>query len=492
MDDRVIIVGGGVGGLSAAIHLASAGRRVTILEKNATVGGKMNEVRQEGFRWDTGPTVITLRDVLADLFATVDRNIKDYLTLVPIEPLTRYFYPDGTVLDISGNLAKTVAHVAALDERDVAGYLHFLSYAAQMYRITAPVAIYHDPPTLHQILNLPLRDMLRVDFGHTMDAAIRKHVRSPHLRQLLDRFATYLGASPFQARAFFNVIAHVELTAGLWYPVGGTYAIARAYRRLAEELGVKIETEACVTRITVDGHAVTGVELADGTRRRASIVVADVDATTVYHDLLPGMRASKRLRRWMNRPFSCSGFVLLLGVDAQFPQLAHHNIFFSPDYPAEFDAIFHQGVPSQEPTIYVAITSKTDPDHAPQGGENWFVMTNVPPTGPHWDWGVEAQGYRDRVLDRLASFGFDVRSRIRAEHVLTPPYLEQLTGAWRGALYGHSFNNPLASFQRPHNRCPDVRGLYFAGGTTHPGGGVPMVTLSGKTAARMVLQDSQE
>jgi phytoene desaturase len=434
--------------------------------------------------------VITLRHVLEELFAAAGRQMDDYLTLVPVDPLTRYHYPDGTVLDINTSLAQTVANIERLD--GAAGtdrYLRFLGYAAQMYRITAPIILYHDPPTLGSILRLPLGDMLRVDFRRSMDSAIGAHVRSPHLRQLFDRYATYLGASPYRARAFLNVIAHVELTAGLWYPLGGSYAIARAYYRLATELGVQVRTNARVTRILTEQERATGVELADGTVERADAVVAGVDATTVYHDLLPDMQSSRRLRRWTEAPFSCSGFVLFMAVEAEHPQLVHHNIFFTSDYRAEFGSTFDLGVPYEEPTIYVAITAKSDPDHAPPGGENWYVMTNVPPTAPGWDWKREAQGYRDRVLDRLAAQGLDVRGRIRAEQMLTPLDIQRRTGAWRGALYGHSFNPFLASFRRPHNRSPDVRGLYFAGGTTHPGGGVPMVTLSGKTAARMLLQD---
>jgi phytoene desaturase len=496
MEKRAAIVGGGLGSMSAAIHLAAKGWQVTIWEKEAKVGGKMGEISEAGYRWDTGPTVITLRHVLEDLFRTAGHRTRDYLTLVPIDPLTRYHYPDGTVLDISASLAQTVADIEALDERDVTGYLDLLSYAARMYWITAPVILYNDPPTLRSVLNLPPNDLARVDFIRSMDQAIRAHVRSPYLRQLFARYATYLGASPYRARAFLSVIAHVELTAGLWYPRGGTYAIARAYRRLAEELGVEIHTNAQVTRILVENGRATGVELSSGAVERADAIIAGVDATTVYHDLLSDAASglpghAQRLRRWTERPFSCSGFVLYLGVDRRHPQLTHHNIFFTSNYPAEFSAIFDRGVPYHEPTVYVAITSKTDADHAPEDGENWYVMTNVPPTsaGAAWDWERNAQEYRDRVLDRLATFGLDVRDHIRAEHMLTPLDIQRKTGAWRGALYGHSFNKLLASFQRPHNRSSDVRSLYFAGGTTHPGGGVPMVTLSGKTAARLVQQD---
>jgi phytoene desaturase len=359
-----------------------------------------------------------------------------------------------------------------------------------MYRITAPVVLYHDPPTPRDILGLPLADVLRVDL-RSMDRAIDGHVRSPYLRWLFRRYATYLGASPYQARAFLNVISHVELTAGLSYSLGGTVAIARAYQRLAQELGVEIRTNARVTQIEVENGQVAGVALEDGTRLPAQAVVAGVDATTVYHDLLPESAVSRRLRRWTQRPFSCSGFVLYLGIEGQHPQLAHHNLFFTDDYRAEFDAIFGRGVPYADPTIYVAITSKSDPDHAPPGCENWYVMTNVPPTGPGWDWDQQAAGYRNRVLARLADLGLDVRDAIRAEQMWTPVDIQRRTGAWRGALYGHSFNPWLASFQRPHNRSREVRGLYFAGGTTHPGGGVPMVTLSGRTAARLLLRDRE-
>jgi phytoene desaturase len=330
-----------------------------------------------------------------------------------------------------------------------------------------------------------------VDFVRSIHGAICSHVRSPHLRQLLGRYATYLGASPYRARAMFNVIAHVELTAGLWYPRGGTYTIARAYRRLAEELGVEIRTATPVSRIVVRDGAVVGVELADGVVEMGSAVVSNVDVVRTHRELLPSSSGrARRLHRWMRGPFSCSGFLLLLGVDGQRPQLGHHNIFFSSDYRREFADIFRRHIPPAEPTIYVAITSKTDPQHAPEGGENWFVMVNVPPVGPEWDWIAQGQGYRDRVLARLAELGIDVRGQIHVEQVVTPLDLATQSAAWRGALYGLSFNQPLAPLIRPGNRSADVRGLYFAGGTAHPGGGVPLVTLSGKTAARMVLQDS--
>jgi phytoene desaturase len=486
----IAIIGAGVGGLSAAIRLAAAGQRVTIFEQNAQVGGKMYEVREGGYRWDTGPSVITMRHVFESLFSDAGRRFEDYVTLKPLDPLTRYFYPDGTVFDASSDREAMDRRIAALEPRDVRGYRDYLAYAERIHRITGPVFIYDQPPTLGRILRTPLRDMPAVDPVRTMDGAIRSFVRSPYLRQMLGRFATYVGGNPYTSPATLNVIAHVELAGGVWYPQGGVYSLARALERLAHELGVEICLDARVSQIDVQDGRVTGVRLQNGERLSAKAVIANVDVATVYERLLPrAVVPPQRLRRITAMEPSCSGLLLLLGVEGAYDQLAHHNIFFSSDYRREFDTIFRRGQPPDEPTVYVSITSKSDSDHAPSGHENWFVMVNAPAYDDRYDWQAKAGAYRERVLERLAAYGLDVRGRIRAERMLTPLDLERLSGARRGALYGQSSSGRLSALRRPHNRASDVRGLYFAGGTTHPGGGVPMVTLSGKVAADMLLRD---
>jgi phytoene desaturase len=489
-DLTIVIVGAGIGGLSAAIYLAAGGHRVVVFEKDSVVGGKMRRVASEGFEWLTGPSVITMRHVFEALFSVAGRRLDDYLTLVPVEPLTRYFFADGVVLDISRQMNRTLEQIAALDERDVEGYLGYLAYVARLHRITGPLFTYAPPPTWRDLFRIRLRDAPAVDVWRTLNRSVQRHVHSPHLRQLLDRYATYAGASPYEASAAYNVVAHVELNGGVWYVKGGVYEIARALEGLAQELGVEIRTRCPVDRIEVEGVRATGVVLEGGERQSASAVIANVDVTTVYEQMLPRQAvSSRRLARLVNAERSCSGFVLALGVEGVHPELAHHNIFFSSDYRREFDEIFHQGVPPTEPTIYVVITARSDPAHAPEGCENWFVLVNTPALGHANDWETQTRAYRDLVLARLAALGFDVRDSIRVERTLTPPDVAQLTGAYRGALYGTTNNGLLASLRRPHNRCPDVRGLFFAGCTTHPGGGVPMVALSGKVAAQMVAQD---
>lgn len=486
---NVIVIGGGIGGMSAAIRLRVAGHTVTILEKNPIVGGKMYQLEQDGFRFDTGPSVITMRHVFEDLFTVAGRDLSDYLTLEAVEPMTRYFYPDGYVLDATSDLSKMAQQIEDIEERDVAGYLRYLAYAAQIHRITGDVFIYDKPPTPASFAKVPVWDWLKADPLRNMSGAINSFVKSDKLRQLLGRFATYVGGSPYLAPATLNVIAHVELTGGVWYPRGGIYQIASALEKLATELGITIKTHCGVDNIIIENGHVAGV-VANGQRLEADVVVSNLDVAATYQHLLGGSGInSSRIEKMSSYDPSCSGFVLLLGVEGSFEQLAHHNIFFSEDYPAEFDAIFKQGLPPDDPTIYVAITSKTDSEHAPDGCENWFILVNAPPLSDKYDWESNKQSYRQLVLDKLADKGVDVRGNIITEVMWTPDDLQELSGAWRGALYGPSANDRFAVFMRPHNRSKDVKGLYFAGGTTHPGGGVPMVMLSGKVAADMVAED---
>lgn len=487
MADRVIVIGAGIGGLSAAIRLAAAGRDVHVFEQSNRPGGKMHMIELDGFRWDTGPSVITMRHVFEDLFRAAGRNLSDYLTLDPVEPLTRYFYPDGVVFKASSDLAEMARQIEAIEPRDVEGYLSYLAYAARIHRITGPQFIYGQPPTMSSLLlNTPVNEWFRVDPMRSMQQAIESFVQSDKLRQLLGRFATYVGSDPWQAPATLNVISHVELTGGVYYPRGGIYRIAEAMYQLAQELGVQFTFECAVTEIVVENGQATGIR-ADGQLHPATTVVANVDVTTVFNNLLPD--ATVKLPPPIEP--SCSGYVMLLGVEGDYTKLAHHNILFSADYRREFVEIFDEGVPPSEPTVYISITSKKDADHAPADHENWFVLVNAPALGPQYDWETGREAYRETVLNTMKRFGLDIADKIRVEHILTPVELAQRTGAHRGALYGPSSNDRMSAFKRPHNRS-EIKGLYFAGGTTHPGGGVPMVTLSGKVVADMILEGTSD
>lgn len=498
MPADVVIVGAGLGGLAAAIRLAYAGYRVRLLEKNERVGGKMNIVEAAGYRFDTGPSLFTMPWVVRDLFRSVGRDADAALQIVPVDPVCRYRWPDGTRFDHHAALAPLVGEVTRLDPRDAGGLFRFLAWAERIYAATAEPFLLAPFEGLRDFVTPRfLRDAPALDPFHTLDQAVQRFFRSPYLRQVFNRYATYNGSSPYRAPATFAIIPYIEFAEGGWYLKGGMYSLALALEALARELGVTIELNTEVTQICVDAQTkrprVTGVQLGDGRIIEANRILVNADALhALRHYVAPEHR-----RRWNNRRIdrvepSCSGFVLLLGVDRDYPQLAHHNIFFSQNYPAEFRALFDLQIPAPDPTVYVAVTARSDPAHAPPGHLNLFVLVNAPATSSRFHWEREAQGYRDLVVRKLEWLGLrDLEAHIRYEHRITPADFASRYRGWRGALYGPSSNGKLAAFLRPPLRSPDVQGLYFVGGAAHPGGGIPLVLLGGRAVAKMIQRDAK-
>jgi diapolycopene oxygenase len=482
----IVVIGAGIGGLSAAIALAARGRKVTVLEQLDRPGGKMGEHVQAGFRWDTGPSVITMRDVFERLFALAGRRLEDYVDLVPLHPVTRYFWRDGLVFDAVLSEADMRKQIGAFSPPDAENYSQFMRYAAKLFDTVKEPFLYSRKPGLRDLTRLPLRDALKIDALRTMAQSTSATFRDKRLVQLFNRFATYNGSSPYKVPATLNTIAHVELAAGAFYPRGGVYQIAKAYEKLARELGVDIRYNTPVRRITTRRGHVTGVQIGGNTVGEISLsadaVVCNADYTQSRMRLLDAGGSNKL------EP-SCSGFVLMMGVRGTSARLAHHNIFFCDDYPREFNDIFTRKVAAEDPTLYACITSKTDPAHAPPGCENWFVLVNAPYLSGAYDWHLHAAGYAAHIKRMLArQAGLDPR-QIVVEKIITPADLQQRYGGNRGAIYGFSSNSMSAAFQRPDNRDHKLRGLYYASGSAHPGGGVPLVTLSGMAAAGCVLDD---
>lgn len=488
---HVLIVGGGLGGLATAIRLATRGRRVTLLEKNERVGGKLNLVRAAGYTFDTGPSLLTMPWVIEELFACAGRAMPDYLTLDQIEPTCRYHWPDGTQFNAWQRLPQLIQEVERLSPADVPGLFRFLAHTARIYDAVADTFLLRPFDGLAELLTPRLAwNGPRIDALRSVDAAVRSFFRSPYLRQVFNRYATYNGSSPYRSPATFNVIAYIELAEGGWYLRGGMYTLAAALERLARELGVEIRTGAPVAELLLERGAARGVRLESGEQLRASQVVVNADPRYAYQTLLSGQQATAaRLARL--EP-SCSGFVLFLGVKRRYEQLAHHNIFFSADYPREFAAIFERGVPAVDPTVYVAATSVTDPAHAPPGHMNLFVLVNAPALGPRVNWEREAQAYRDLVVAKLERMGLHgLGDAIVYEQVWTPEEFARRYNAAGGAIYGLASNNPFSAFMRPPLRARGLRDLYFVGGGTHPGGGIPLVLLSGRAVAERVCEDAQ-
>jgi phytoene desaturase len=336
-----------------------------------------------------------------------------------------------------------------------------------------------------------LKDLFAISSLKTLDKHNEKYFRSAKIRQLFNRFATYNGSSPFETPATFALVPYVEFGLGVWYARGGMYEIPRALEKLAAEFGVRIILNCGVEKIEIENGKASGVRLKSGAILSSDFVVSNADAIETYRRLIDKSERKKFTDKKLNEiEPSSSGFVLLLGAKKRFPVLAHHNIFFSDDYHAEFDEIFKAKVPAQNPTIYVCATSRIDRTQAPEGCENLFVLVNAPYTNSNVEWKKEAKNYRNLIVEKLENFDLkDLENSIEFEQIITPEDFEKKYNANRGSIYGVSSNGIFAAFLRPPNKARNTENLYFVGGATHPGGGIPLVLLSGKLAADLIQRD---
>lgn len=498
---RALVIGAGLGGLAAGCLLAADGMRVRVVERTDRVGGKMSERRLSGFRFDTGPSVLTMLPILQEFFERTGARLQDYLDVEPLELLCRYHFADGTRFDNHLDPERTLREVERIAPGESEAFDAFMAYSKSLYEITEPVFLRNPLASLSDFGSLPLRDLTRIDALRSVSERVDRTLASPHLRQFFKRFTTYNGSNPYQAPATLNVIPHVELTLGAWYVRGGMYRIAEAMRRRLEELGGEIRTGVDVEQISVRNGRVVGLQTSEG-EMRADLVVCNADMSEAVRRLL-GNRTSRfeRIRNRVTEP-SSSGLVVLAGANRRWDRLAHHTIFFSGDYKREFDQIFRQRRLAEDPTIYVADTSSHDGEHAPPGGSNLFILINTPYVDASGDapLGQEESGRAgepdrtgawereaDRVLDLLESRGLDgLKDSIVCRQVITPNEFQNLYRSNRGSIYGTSSNSRFSAFMRPRNRHRRIAGLYFCGGSTHPGGGIPLVVLSAFHARELI------
>jgi phytoene desaturase len=478
---KIVVVGAGLGGLAAAIRLARAGHAVEIWEKNAAPGGKLKELRQDGFSWGTGPSLLTMPHVLRELFTSAGERIEDHLELVRLDSACRYFWTDGALID---------EDAAFWSRPEVA---QFLAYARGIYELSGEAYLNRPPGDFWRAFTLrnlwKLRHLGKVATTRTLAAEVERRISDPRLRQIFLRFATYNGSSPYLTPATFNIIPYVEAEFGAWYVRGGMPRITEALAALAQRNGVTFRFNATVTdvRSADRGWEVTAQ---NGYRDRFDLLVCNADALSACTGFLAGLRLPSA-RKILKPDLSTSGFILFLGVRGSDPRLAHHNIFFSDDYPREFDEIHRQKISPTEPTIYLSISARNDSAHAPAGHDNYFILVNTPARDPLRPWTLaETAAYRDLVLRRLEQFGLeDLSGRIVTERIFTSGDFAARDLAHHGALYGWASHSIGTTLFRPPLRAAARRNLYFVGGTTHPGGGIPLVLLSGKMVAEMIQRE---
>jgi phytoene desaturase len=463
---HVLVLGGGFAGLSSAIYLATKGVQVTLLEAQDTLGGKAGRFEYQGFSFDTGPSVFTLKSVLKEVFLEAGESFP--LTLEPLSPLCRYIYPSGRIWDVYQDIDPTIAQ---LSSQEASAYVNLLSEAKHLYEAAAPTFVYGPTPTSFDLLRYGLRHGLKAHPGQSLHEFLQRYNLSPELMQFFLRFATYFGANPYKAPAVLHNISWVELGLGVDYPKGGIRAVVDALEALAKKLGVTIHTQTHIEKLESTHHQLTKVHTHQGSFT-ADLVISSLDIL--------------RTHKLLNKPTplgnlepSLSGFVLLMGIEGQ-SLLPHHSISFSRNYKSEFEAL-DKGLLAEDPTLYISIGSKTNPSEAPLGCENWFVMANAPSlNGQSWD----QKAYADKIVNILESHQLLQRQQIKFVRVLSPMYLEKFSE--RGSIYGHAPHSLLQTI-RPSQRIKGINNIFLAGGSVHPGGGIPLSLLSGKSAAKLAL-----
>ncbi len=495
---RVVVVGGGLAGSAAAVKLAAAGHRVTVIDPNEHLGGKMNCWEAGGYHFDMGPTIITMPQSIDRLFASVGRSSRDYLDMVRLDPGWRCFFADGSVIDLYEKVERLQQELARIAPRDAESLPRFMKYSRQMLRISdeyffwKPYGAISDLFKEYGVLNpAGLKLGSQIHPFTSLHQVVARHFKDPRVVQMFDHFIQYVGSSPFMSPAILTLIAAVQLDLGVWYPMGGTGQIARALEKLAGEFGVTRRNGEIVSEILTEGKRATGVRLFSGDTIPADVVVSNCDIIRTYEELIRDRRGTALLRKERQRyEPACSGVVLYLGCNRTWDHLAHHDFIFSEDAEDEFRDIYDRHLPAKDMTIYLAAPSITDPSVAPKGCTALYALIHTPYRTDRVDWAVEGPRYREAVLDRLEQRGLTgLRESIQVERMLTPVDIERLYRSKGGSIYGILTQKGLTAAFKPGNRCPLFENLYFAGGSANPGAGVPMVIMSGQITANCVLED---
>lgn len=477
-----VIIGGGLGGLATALRLAANGWRVTVCEQGLTFGGKMNRWEQDGYSFDTGPSLITMPWVFEDLFKAAGSLLEDHLELTKMHPLADYVYTDGTRFTYTASLPEWLETVRQLDPRDVDGFLRFMKLGARLFEISKETFLRRRPQDAPDARALKaLRHMpLRYGWGN-YHRTVEAHFHSPHLRQLFDRYPTYVGSSPYSAPATLSVIPYIEYAFGGWHIKGGLYRLVESLIALAHKLNVTLLTNARVERIEHDERKVQSVVLTNGERLTADVLVMNGDASTIA----PMLGLKRKPQAVTKR--SLSGLVFLYGIKRALPELAHHTVYFSQDYEGEFGQLFDERRFPADPTVYVSAPSRTDRSVLRGKGETLFIMANAPANDDDAWSEDDIKVARTLVFERLQKSGFpEIESDVAVSDVWTPRKIGEKFLMPGGAIYGTHSHGWRNAFLRPPNKDARLKGLYYVGGSTHPGGGTPTVLLSAQIVADLI------
>lgn len=489
---QVVVIGGGLGGIASAIRMAQAGYNVNLYEQNNHIGGKVNRLEIEGFGFDLGPSILTMPKIFQRLFQQCGKRLEDYVHIRKLDLQIRNVYPDGEIVDLYESMQDTLINNNVVTDKDIKQLTTFFKYAQQIHK--AAESSYFDKglDTMSEIIRYhgPFSALKKYDYFHTMQQAIDKRVNNPYLRKMLGYFIKYVGSSSYDAPAVLSLLPQMQHDEGLWYVDGGIHKLAEAMEQLARELGVGIHFDACVKRINYNSkNEVIGITLANNKDIYADYIISNMEVIPVYRNLLnfDENKINKLERKF--EPAS-SGYVMHLGVDKIYPELSHHNFFFSNNSKKNYKEVFHQYVLPQDPTIYVVNTNKTDDSQAHEGHENLKILPHIPYIqGQPFSEETYLQ-FRKCILDKLENMGLkDLRQHIVYEDVWTPHDIENTYNSNKGAIYGVvSSKKKNKGFKFP-KKSQYYKNLYFVGGSVNPGAGMPMVTLSGMQVAEAIIAE---
>ena len=484
---KAIIIGAGVGGMATAIRLKLLGYNVEVFEKNDYPGGKLSHFETNGFRFDAGPSLFTSPHLIEELFALANEPIAPYFTYKKLSVACNYFYDDGVCIKAYTNKDAFAKELQQKTNEPAKNLYQYLNDSSSAYNHIGVIFLRHSLHAIQTLFKAPIIKALgKLKLAYlfqSLNAYNESAFRSPKLVQLFNRFATYNGSNPYKAPAMLSLIAHLEHNEGAFYPKGGMISITNALYRLALKIGVEFSFGKSVQQIITEDNSVKGV-MVDHVQHDAAFVVSNMDVYFTYKNLLNDSTKAAKVKK---QERSSSALIFYWGMNKTFPMLDLHNIFFSGDYKAEFDAIFNTGLPFSDPTVYINITNKLEPgEHAPLGKENWFVMVNVPANNGQ-DWTSLEQFYRQVIIQKLNRIiGEDIASFIVVSEVLTPVTIESRTASYMGSLYGTSSNSRMAAFMRHPNYSKTTGGLYFVGGSVHPGGGIPLCLSSAAIVSNLI------
>lgn len=486
---KVIVIGAGLGGISAAIMLKINGFDVEIFEKNEKIGGKLNTITEKGYTFDLGPSILTLPQYFKVLFDASGRNMDDYIRIQKVRPHWRNFFEDGTVIDLDPDMEVMKKELAKLDQNSFAQFRKFLDYSEKQYDIIAEGYFDNGLDNTRDFMRYyDISAVFKIDFFRSMHGRVAKHISNPHLIDILDYFIKYVGSSAYRAPGFMNLMPTIQFRYDLWYVPGGMYNIARGFQKYMDELGIKIHFNSNVSEIIKNGSNVSGISV-NGESHFADLIVSNMEGYPAYNELLK--EENSFLKKLEKYEPACSGLVLDIGLDIQYPQLAHHNFMFSQHQKEHFKTVFQDKKLPPDPTIYLVDASKSDKTVAPEGCSGLKILPHIPYISDENPYTHEDYiKYKELVLDKLERCGLkNIRKHIVYEHMLTPLDIKNMYRSNKGSVYGVvSDLRKNFAFKFP-KKSTKYSNLYFVGGSVNPGGGMPMVLLSGQNTFKKIISD---